>query len=249
MRRMNKGLGARLRRRYHVLQTARRQPQSTDGGLGLQEHAGLPFRLRPGPENLERVKAGLRVQGLACVTTWNARSGMVYRQRRHFRRSDGPHPEVPPSGADPLGVGRLTGSRWDGPTLDFEARKTWIAVSEYTGALHVAQWEGEPFLGYGESDYVSVPSSIWLTGDLRIFALTDKSIFPGVETDFHVALSTGEVYNAWLMRPKPLDEFSWSDWQELEKTMRARVDYVGASISGSSVVLTKLGIQAGLGDE
>ena len=248
MRQMNKGLGARLRRRYYVLQAARRGTPSADAGPGLQAHPRPPFRLQPSPEGLERVKAGLGVQPLAYVTTWTARAGMVYRQRRHFRRGEGPRPVVPPSGADPLGVGHLTGARWDGPTLDFEARKMWVAVSEYTGALHVAQWEGEPFLGYEGSDYVSVPSSIWLTEDLRIFALTNKSIFPGVETDFHIALSSGEVYNAWLARPKPLDEFSWADWQELEKTMRARVDYLGAGISGPSLVLTKLGIQAGLGE-
>jgi hypothetical protein len=173
---------------------------------------------------------------------------MVYRQRRHFRRGEGPHPIVPSPAADPLGVGRLTDSRWDGPTIDFQGRKMWIAVSDYTGALHVARWEGEPFLGY-ESDHVSIFSSLWLTSDLRIFALTNTSPFRGGETDFHVVLSTGESYNTWLMRPKPLDEFSWPDWQALGKTMRSRVDHEGASISGPTLVLTTLGIQAGLGDE
>lgn len=249
MRQMNKALGARLRRQYHVLQAARRPTPSADAGPGLRAYAKQPFRLQPSPESLERVKAGLRVQTLAYATTWTARSGVVYRERRHFRRGEGPHPAEPPPGADPLGAGHLSSARWDGPTLDFEARKMWVAVSEYTGALQVARWEGEPFLGYEGSDYVSVPSSIWLTGDLRIFALTNKSIFPGVEPDFNIALSSGEVYNAWLVRPKPLDEFSWADWQELEKTMRARVDYLGAGVSGPSLVLTKLGIRAGLGDE
>jgi hypothetical protein len=183
------------------------------------------------------------------MTTWTAKTGMEYGQRRHFRRSEAQRPVVPPPGVDPLGIGHLTGARWEGPTVDFESRQMWIAAYEYTGALHVAQWESEPFLGYEGSDYVSAPSSIWLTGDLRIFALTNRSIFRGVETDFNIALSSGEVYNAWLVRPKPLDEFFWLDWRELEKTMRARVDYRGAGVSGSSLVLTKLGIAAGLGDE
>jgi hypothetical protein len=246
---MNKGVGARLRRRYYTLQTAHFERRRAARGFGLEKLPEPPFRLQPSAENLERVKAGLRVRDLAYGTTWKTRTGVVYHQRRHFGRSgEGPRPVVPPSGADPLGVGRLTGSKWDGPTLDFEARKTWIAVSEFTGALHLARWEGEPFLGYGGSS-TSIPSSIWLTGDLRLFALTNKSPFPGAESDFNVAVGTGEVYDAWLMRPKPLDEFSWSDWQALEKTMRARVDYLGAIISGPSLVLTELGIHAGLGDE